>query len=45
MIFDVLHDFFSVMLRNTNLSTVDMKHVSAALDDGHKGDEDEGKQL
>ena len=32
-------------IRYTNLSAVDVEHVSAALDDGHEGDEDEGEQL
>ena len=41
MIIDVLQ----LELRNTNLGAVDVEHVSAALDDGHEGDEDEGEQL
>ena len=38
-------DDFLPELRNTNLGAVDVEHVSAALDDGHEGDEDEGEQL
>ena len=41
----MIFDDFQLGLRNTNLCAVDVEHVSAALDDGHEGDEDEGEQL
>ena len=41
---DIKSQYYNIMMK-AYLCAVDVEHVSAALDDGHEGDEDEGQQL
>ena len=41
---DIKSQYYNIMMK-AYLCAVDVEHVSAALDDGHEGDEDERKQL